>query len=60
MTQMTRTTRDQMHRDIEALQAGLRGEEVNGVKLLDGNREWAKGHIETLARLLNGETLVEA
>lgn len=57
---MSKTTRNELSRQIEDLRAALRGEEVNGVKLLPGNEEWARRHMETLARLLNGTSPTEA
>jgi hypothetical protein len=57
---MTKTTRNQLTRELETLQAALSGEEVNGVKLLPGNEEWAREHVRTLARLLSGATLADA
>jgi hypothetical protein len=57
---MTKATRNQLTREMEATQAALRGEEVNGVKLLPGNEEWAREHVRTLARLLNGASLADA
>jgi hypothetical protein len=57
---MDETTRKELDRQMEALEAALRGEEVNGARLLPSNVEWAKRHRETLARLLNGASPIDA
>jgi len=52
---MTVTTRKQLTKEMESLQAALRGEEVNGVKLLPSNEEWAREHVNAIARMLIGK-----
>jgi hypothetical protein len=57
---MDETTRKELDRQMEALEAALRGEEVDGARLLPSNVEWAKRYRETLARLLNGASPIDA
>lgn len=57
---MDKATRKELSRQIDSLEAALRGEEVNGARLLPSDVEWAKRHIEAAARLLNGASLIDA